>query len=268
LSLFLDSPRESRFRPALRSQLRVIGALMLRDALARFGRANLGLFWLLGEPLLLICGVITLWSITRQTHGTVAVVPFALSGYGMLTLFRHLVFRAVHAMRAHAGLIFHRHVKMFDILVARGVLEIIACLAAFVIAYLPLALMGAMSAMRDPLLFLAGWMLGGWFSLSFAMLLAAVTELSEAVERFVQPLMYFSIPLTGAFFMVDWLPPAGQAAVLWSPLVHVMEMLRAGLFPPDVKTHWSASYVVVWCLGQSAAALLLVHVAQARVRLR
>ena len=40
----------------IRVQMRVIGALMIRDALSRYGHGSLGFFWVVGEPLLLTTG--------------------------------------------------------------------------------------------------------------------------------------------------------------------------------------------------------------------
>ena len=43
-------------------QARVITALMLRDAMMRYGRENIGFVWVILEPMLLCTGVMILWS--------------------------------------------------------------------------------------------------------------------------------------------------------------------------------------------------------------
>ena len=48
------------FPQAARTQLRVIGALMLRELHTRFGRHNLGYLWLVGEPFILSVGVVVI----------------------------------------------------------------------------------------------------------------------------------------------------------------------------------------------------------------
>jgi capsular polysaccharide transport system permease protein len=45
----------------LRSEARVISALMIREAMTRCGHKDLGFFWLMGEQLLLTAGVIVMW---------------------------------------------------------------------------------------------------------------------------------------------------------------------------------------------------------------
>ncbi|MBM3613658.1 MAG: hypothetical protein FJX19_11965, partial [Alphaproteobacteria bacterium] len=47
-------------------QRRVIGALVLREVITRYGRHNLGFAWLLLEPLVFTLGVIMLWTVFNQ----------------------------------------------------------------------------------------------------------------------------------------------------------------------------------------------------------
>lgn len=262
-----DPPLQKVLRGA-RTQARVIAALMIRDAMSRYGHENLGFFWVMGEPLLLTCGVMALWSVTNQSHsGEVGVVPFALTGYSMLTLWRHIVFKSVHAMRYNAALVYHVNVRFFDILCARAFLETLGILTAFLIAYVPLALLGYLPTIRDPLVLFGGWFLTAWFSFSFGLVLAGASELSEPLERFIQPAMYITLPLTGAFYMVDWLPPQARDIVLWSPLVHGSEMFRGGLFPPDLPTEWDPWYMLYWCVALTSVGLPLCRYAQRHVTL-
>jgi capsular polysaccharide transport system permease protein len=240
---------------------------MIREAIGRYGHESLGFFWLMGEPLLLTCGVTLLWTITRQTHGTIDVIPFALSGYAILTLWRQMVSRSLGAMRQNVGLVFHANVKFFDILVARALLDTIGILTAFFIAYVPLVLLGFMLPMHDPLVPLVAWVLTAWFTFGTALILDGLTEISAAAERFVHPIMYIALPVTGAFYMVYWLPETLRSIVLWSPLVHGSEMFRAGLLPPDVPTEWDALYLLWWCLGLTAIGLPVTLHAQRHVRL-
>src|SRR5262249_47345161 len=99
------------------------------------------------------------------------------------------------------------------------------------------------------------------------LILAGLTELSEVADRLVHPIMYVTLPLTGAFFMVYWLPERLRDIALWSPLVHASEMFRAGLFVPDVPTRWNAMYLVWWCIALTVAGLPISLYAQRHVRL-
>lgn len=263
-----SGPRQRSFRQAFAVQRRIIAALMIREALSRFGHENLGFFWIMGEPMVLSIGVMIMWYFTGGTHGHgIGIIPFILTGYSMLTLWRHCVSRSVHAMRQNVGLLFHRNIRFLDILVARICLESVGGLAAFAVAYLPLWLLGYMDRMYDPLICLAGWFLMTWFGFGFGLILAGVTELNEAAERFVNPIMYITLPLTGSFYMVTWLPDSAQRIVKWSPLVNAFEMFRGGMFGPEVEAQWDVTYLVLSCICVTAIGLPLVREAQKHVRM-
>jgi capsular polysaccharide transport system permease protein len=254
------------FGAALAVNLRVIGALMMREGTTKFGHENLGFFWVIGGPLILTGGVMLMWTITGQTHGHgIGIVPFALSSYTMITLWRHLTQGAVQSIRRNAGLLYHRNVRLLDILLARSALEIVGILAAFFVAFVPLALLGIVDPLRDPLVLMGGYLLHGWFSFSVGLIIAGLSEFFEPVEHLVPPFLYITLPFTGTFYMVSWLPDRYREAVLWSPLVNTQEMLRSGMFPAQMVTYWYPWYVVLWCVALTAIGLPLVQLAQKHV---
>ncbi|MCB1539593.1 MAG: ABC transporter permease [Rhodoblastus sp.] len=252
----------------LRKQARVIGALMLREAMSRFGHDNLGFFWIVGEPIVLMIGVMLMWAVTGEAaRHSVAVIPFALTGYAFITMWRHVTGRSMHCMTQSTPLTFHRDVSYFDVWLAKMLLECVAIFGAFMIAYVPFALLDLAPPINDPLLLVGGWGLICAFSISFGLLIAAWSELSELAERIVPPIMYITLPFTGLFYMVDWLPAYAQRAIMWSPLVSCIEMFRAGLFPPSLATHYDPMYVIWWCIGFTGVGLPAFLYAQRHVQL-
>jgi capsular polysaccharide transport system permease protein len=242
---------------------RIVGALIMRDGTMRFGHENLGFFWVIGEPMILTVGVMGMWTISGQTHGHgVGVVPFALSGYTMITLWRHLSGKQVHAIRQSMGLLFHRNISLLDVLMARCLLETVGILTAFFVAWTPLMLLGFVEPMRDPLLFAGGYLLQAWFGTAFGLIVAALSEMFEATEQILPPLLYITLPFTGVFNMAAWLPQRWREVVLWSPLVNNVEMLRAGMFPGDIVPYYFPMYTVYWSLALTAIALPLVQYAR------
>ena len=49
-------------RQSFAIQRRVISALLMREVITRFGRENVGVLWLIGEPMMFTLGVATLWA--------------------------------------------------------------------------------------------------------------------------------------------------------------------------------------------------------------
>jgi capsular polysaccharide transport system permease protein len=258
-----DSFSNEKFLASLRVQIRVLYALMIREAMGRYGHTHLGFFWLMGDQLILTAGVMIMWSLTgAENHVDVGVVPMALTGYAFIQMWRHIVGHGVHAIRHSSHLLYHQNVQILDVLVASALLELVGIVSAFLLAYVPLALYGALPPVHDPLLAFSGFALTAWFSFAFGLLITTMSELNDASARFVAPVMYISLPFTGMAFLVYWLPDQYQSLLLWSPLVNCIEMIRGGMFPEYVTTYSYPGYVVIWCVGMTAVGVPLVQYAQ------
>jgi capsular polysaccharide transport system permease protein len=246
-------------------QLGVLRALLVREALGRFGHENLGFFWVILEPLMFALGVTVIWTIANLTHGSVSTVTFVLTGYTLLTMFRHIVAASIRQLRRNLGVRFHAIVKPLDIIVARSLLEALGCLAAFYVAYLPLTVLGIMEPMRDPLLAMGGFALGAWFCFAFGLVMASLSEMSDVLERVLPVTMYLTLPLTGVFTMQAWLPAKARDILAWSPLVNVVEMFRGGMFSEDVVTIFDVQYVVWFCFALTVVGFVLFDYVRKRV---
>ena len=252
---------------SFRAQLGIVHALLVRDALRKYGHENLGFFWVVAEPLAFTIGVMIIWNLGGHEHGDMSITAFALTAYSMLTMFRHMSQGFVRIMQQNLSVLYHSTINALDLLIARGVLETISCLSTFFIAYVPLALLGVIDPIRDPLLVFGSWFLAAWFSFSFGMIAEGLSSLNDVVERLFPAFMYLTLPLTGAFTMQEWLPPKAREILQYSPLVNLMEMFRCGMFSEDVKTYWSVPYILYWCLAQTAIGLLLVEKARKHVEM-
>jgi capsular polysaccharide transport system permease protein len=214
-------------------QWRVLKALMIRSVMMRYGHDSLGFFWLMGEPLLLTGGVMVMWSITGAEGGhNISVVPLALAGYSFITMWRHIVGHSVRAIHHNADLLFHRNVKILDVLFANSLLEFVGISSAFLIAYAPLSLYGVIDPIHDPLLLFGGFALTAWFSFSFGLIVTAITELSETSQPRCRADHVHHPAFYGCVLHGELAARPISNLILWSPLVSCVEMIRGGLFPP------------------------------------
>jgi capsular polysaccharide transport system permease protein len=117
----------------------------------------------------------------------------------------------------------------------------------------------------DLLEVLFGWLMLAWFGASLALLIGAGTAFSEVVERLWGPASYLLFPLSGAGFMVEWMPADLQQFVLLLPMVHGTEILREGYFGNVVKTHYDVGYMAACCLALTLAGLFVVNQASRRL---
>jgi len=253
---------------SLRVQGRVLHALLLREVITRFGRDNLGVLWLVGEPMIFTLGVATLWSAAGMAHGSaLPIVAFAVTGYSSVLLWRNSVNRCGMAIEANKALLYHRNVFVLDVFITRIGLEIGGATGSFIVLSMLFIFIGWMPVPSDILLVIAGWLMLAWFGTALALLIGAGTAISPLVERLWHPASYLLFPLSGAAFMVEWLPKKLQAVVLLLPMVHGVEILRNGYFGNVVKTYYDIGYMATCCLVLTLLGLYLVQQTSRRIEL-
>jgi len=251
--------QQSHLLQAFFIQKRVVGALLLREIITRYGRNNVGFMWLLLEPMIFCVGVVILWNTIHKDDGfRVAVTPFIVTGYSCLLLWRNCPARGIKAIEPNRSLLHHRPVKIIDIFIARMMLEIAGVTAAFITVSLAMIGLDLMALPKDLGLIIGGWFYMAWFSACLGTILGCLSEHGELVERLWHPIGYFLLAVSGTFFMVDWLPHNLQQWVLLVPMVHPIEMIRAGYWGDSPHFHYSIWYISIVCLSMSLLALLLM----------
>ncbi len=252
-----------------RNQIRVVHALFIRELMVRYGRENIGFAWAILEPMILTCGVMVVWTVMGgHSKDGVKAVELVFTGYMPLTLWRHLTGPVINMFRSNASLLYHQRITLLDMVMARQLLELCGTTAALAVIYSTLLLFGMIEGAVDYSLVFLGWLMMAWIGSAVGALLAAITERYEVAERFVMPFQYLNIPISGAFYMVDWLPPWAQHAISWHPLVHVYEVFRAGYFGPMVVTHYDLFYFSVCAFILSFLGLRAVQRVRPHVRLQ
>lgn len=262
----MPSLRTTSLRHSFSIQTRVIGALLMREIITRYGRHNVGFLWLFLEPMLFTLGVTTLWTLTKVTHGiNLPITAFAVTGYSSVLLWRNCSARVVKAIEVNLSLLYHRNVRVFDVFVARVILEIAGATVSLVVLTITFTSLGWMNPPADIFTVIIGWLLLAWFAFSLSLIVGAASERSELVERVWHIFTYLMFPLSGAAFMVDWLPDAAQEFILWVPMVHGTEMIRHGYFGTVVRTYENPVYLVLVNSVMLLIGLALVREAGRRV---
>lgn len=258
---------ETSFASSLRVQLRVIGALLMREIITRYGRDNLGFLWLFVEPMLFTIGVTILWT-TLSLHETFSlpIVAFAVTGYSTVLLWRNCASRCSWAINPNLGLLHHRNVKVLDLFVTRILLEVAgASISFFALSVLWISLEW-MEPPVDLFAVLVGWLSLAWYSAGLGLVIGSATAYSPVVERLWHPISYFLFPISGAVYMVDWLPARLQELALWVPMVNSVELIREGFFGSKVRTHYDLELLLFFCMTITLVGLVMVRDAARRVR--
>jgi capsular polysaccharide transport system permease protein len=230
-----------------RRQGKVIHALLLREIQTRFGRNQFGFLWLFLEPLMLAGAIATLKSTFEFGHNIpgVSMFVFALVSYLPYFTFRAIISRAPGTLRANMTLLYHSRVKMLDVVLARHLLEMAAVLTVMALIVAGVAIWGDHLPSDIPTL-LIGLVLLFLLAQGLGLLAAAVSAVSEVSERLIHPLVYLSLPLSGALVPLHALDPAVRELLLWNPQANLHEMVREGFFGELLPSYYHTGYVLFW----------------------
>lgn len=239
---------------------RVISALLIREMLTRYGRNNIGFLWLFVEPALFILVVTLIRGFIRGAFGPdLPVIAFALTGYSALLLWRNAVSRSIGAVKSNTALLFHRQVTIIDIFTARILLELIAITATVAGLTIALWAFGWIEPPEDVLQFLYGWALLAWFSVGLALTVGGLSEKAEVVGRLWHPFSYILMVNSGAFFILEFFPPALRELMLWVPMLSATEYMRDAWFGSVFTAYYDLDYLILCSIVLTITGLSLVR---------
>lgn len=245
-----DNGHRNSLGQAWAIQRRVIGALMLREMLTRYGRHNIGFLWLFIEPMIFTVGVTLVWTAFRASHGSdLPIAAFAITGYSCVLVWRNMPNRAVNAIGPNLSLMYHRNVKVLDIFIARILLECISVGSAFFLLSLFFAAIDWVELPENPYLVVEGWLTLAWFGAALGLFLGAFSMRSELIDKFWHPITYFMFPLSGAAYLVESAPPLLRPYLLYVPMIHGVEWVRDGYFGSHFHAIYSPAYLISWNIG-------------------
>ncbi len=237
------APRVMRSPPTpldrLRSQRRVIRALILRETRTRFAEFRLGYGWALIEPILHISLLSVMFAVLMHGRPPIGGHFFIFYYTGLIPyhMFIHTSGGMSHAVTGNAPLLQLPPVTSFDVIAARGLLEI---MTDVIVAVILLAAFGAIgvAGMPDDLwgpsvALLATAALGCGFGFANAVLTALWPSWEKAYSQLTRVLYFIS----GIFYVPGMMPDWARDALAWNPLLHAIDWFRAGFFA-SYQPHW------------------------------
>lgn len=264
------TPRESTsFVEALSIQGNVMHALMLRELHSRFGRENFGFLWLIIEPLMLASVISLIHHVTGGRHQEGGIDPgtLGLIGYTTFIVFRGIVNRAEGMFESNAQLLYHRNVTLLDIAMTRAVMESLGCMCAMVTLLGIYIAIGFADLPVRPLYLFAAFGLMTWLSFGLSLVVASATYDRRTAGRLVHPMTYFAMPVSGAFFTMEFLPIQLRSYLAWNPMVTIFEMARYGQFAPSSSEYIYTSYLVAWCVALTYIGLVMIRSVREKIHL-
>lgn len=248
-------------KTALIIQMRVIGALILREIRTRYGHSKIGFAWALLEPITHIAVLSMIFiSIGRTPPVGNSMIPFFATGILPFLLFRNLSDSVTSALDANRALLTYPIVKEVDTLFARAMLELATSVLVMMIVYSLLFCFGIgplparLSAMAGAMLSLA--LLGFGVGTINSVILQRMPSWKNVYNLLTRPLFFIS----GVFFTIDTLPAKVKDILLWNPILHGVEWMRYGYYVNFRGTSFDANYIMAWGLGATVLGLVVERV--------
>lgn len=237
--------KSSLFR-GFKVQSRVIWALILREIITRYGRENIGILWFFVEPLLFIVGIAVLWTyFDSRTVSTGTVAEFAIVSYSTILLWRNTTGRVTKAIDANRPLLHHRLIRPIDFFYSRVALEFASVTASFLLIFLAFLFLDISHYPADLLSMTLGWIMIAWFSFAFVMIMGALSEMNDVIEKISHVILYFMLPISGAFVPAYIVPEPLRDYLLLFPLVDCVEYFHSGYYGDAMKTYYNLEYTIV-----------------------
>ncbi|MGC8703139.1 MAG: ABC transporter permease [Thiomonas sp.] len=253
------------FWDQLRIQRRVIWALTMRETITRFGREGLGTIWLVAEPAMFIVGVMVIFS-HIESNATYSIAEYLAVSYPTLLFWRNGTGRVTKAIEINRSLLHHQPIRPIDIIYSRILLEFSGAAGAFFILYLVFVQLGICQWPADVLTMALGYLLVIWFSFAFVLIMAALAELSETIERVSHIILYLMLPFSGVFLPLYAVPEQFREILLYFPLIDAVEYFHSGYYGERMQTYYHLGYSVFVILGMTLFGLSLTKIAIRRVQ--
>lgn len=262
------SDASSKFARGLATQAKVIGALIMRELHTRYGRDNIGYLWVIGEPLTLATAIALIHAGQPTHYGSdMLAVPFAVLGYVIFIMFRGIFNRAEGTIETNAPLMYHKMVTIFDMMIARALLEGAGTFLSLIILIGMMTSFGLCLPPARPLFLIGGAAYMLWFAFALSLVIVAGTHDRRLLARFVHPVSYVLMPVSGAFYRMEWIPTEFRELLSWVPFTHIFELARYGMFQSATLEYVDFIYLTGSCMVTTYVGLVMLRLVRKRIHL-
>lgn len=242
----------------LKTQVRVVRALMLRETKTLFGKHKLGYLWAFIQAVFLI---FLFWVIRDRGNVLppfgISPVVFLLGGFIPWLFFSETVSRSLKAIGGNKALLAYPQVFPVDLIIARTLLVSATYLCVMALILMLLGLYGHPVTLDQPATILLSLALTVGLSFGIGTICSALNVMQPTTERVVPMILRIMFFTSGLFFSMSELPLSVQKILFYNPLSHTIELLRSGFANSYPDRFVSLPYVTGFVLVVLGLGLLL-----------
>lgn len=238
----------------------VIRALVLRDMRTRFGGSYWGYAILVLWPvthIFVLVGIMAFRGTPSPMEGSPLL--FVATACVPALTFQYMSREVMKAVISNQPLLYYPQVKIFDVMLARFVVEAVKSFTGLLIVMALLAACGVDPVPEIPHVaieaFCAAMMLG-----------IGIGTVNIVIVAFFPgwQLGYIVVTLTmyitcGTFYLPHMLPNQYYEILKWSPMVQIVEWMRLA-YVPDLGVEVDYLYTLLWAFGSFAIGLTLERI--------
>jgi ABC-type polysaccharide/polyol phosphate export permease/Flp pilus assembly protein TadD len=247
----LRSPREPlaapTIRQALHTQMRIIHALIIRESRTRFGESRLGYGWALLEPVLHIFMLSLVFSVMMRGRPPIGTEFFIFYYTGIIPyhLFVHTSSVMTYAITSNLPVLQLPPVSPFDVIIARGLLELVTDILVAVILLAGFGIVG-FGVLPHNIPALTASVIAVWlFGCGVGFINAVLNAFCKGWDKIwaqVTRLLYFC---SGIFYVPGIMPDWIRDILAWNPMLHAIDWFRASFYA-EYEPHWlDRSYLMI-----------------------
>lgn len=250
-----QKPRRRRLRGA-----RTVFALMLREMATTYGRSAGGYLWAIIEPVAALTLLTLVFSLVLRSPPLGSNFPlFYASGYLVFSAYLSVGNKVATSVQFSRQLLEFPAVTVLDAILARFILNmltqimVIYIVFAGIITIYDLKLILDLKAILISLGMTAAFVLGiGTFNCYLFLAFPSYQQVWAIANR---PMFILSC----IFFLFDSIPQPYRDMLWYNPLIHMVGMMRAGIYATYQAEYVSVVYVMGLSLLLFAAGLLMLR---------
>ncbi len=252
----------------VRSQVRVVGALVRREMRAHFGESRIGYLWAIIEPILHLASFVVILIMLLRRHAPMGnnstlFVMTAVLPYFLYAKLANYVGGSVEANRALFNL---PPVKPLDVVLARTILETATYLVVGFLLVVALVLGGVSEAVpAHPLQLAAAISVVVMFGMGFGMINVVIRVF---IANWLTVFSLITSPLyllSGIWWLPEQVPQPFRDYLLYNPLMHFVMWARVGFYRDYNPEYLDRPYAVAWALGAFVVGLALLRLGRRKV---
>jgi ABC-type polysaccharide/polyol phosphate export permease/Flp pilus assembly protein TadD len=227
------------FWESLQTQWRVIYALVIRETRTRFGDSTLGYGWALLEPILHILMLSLVFAVLMHGQPPIGTQFFIFYYTGIIPyhIFVHTSSSMTYAVTANGSLLQLPVVGTFDVILARGLLELATDILVAVILLAGFGVIGLGTLPHD-FLGVAGAVVAVWLlGCGFGFVNAVINAFSKSWDKIWAQLTRVLYFCSGIFYVPGMMPGWIRDALSWNPVLQAVDWFRTSFFV-DYTPHW------------------------------